>query len=70
MHKDKLKGNTRISRGLLNKTILERIQVPPIAPGPFVPDAFDDCGWVDFVQWTGPTPTPDTTNSGHYHLQI
>jgi len=30
----------------------------------------DDCGWVDFVQWTGPTPTPDTTNSGHYHLQI
>ncbi len=22
----------------------------------------DDCGWVDFVQWTGPSPTQDPSN--------
>ena len=25
-------------------------------------DGGDNCGWVDFVQWTGPSPAQDPTN--------
>lgn len=35
----------------INFRIASRIQVPPIAPGPFVPDAFDDSGDARGLTW-------------------